>query len=170
MSAVRWGRMAAPAVLILAAGCMNGRPSLLATQAPGGRTALLGAADRPGTQAGASSLLGPSRGAAGVLASSGGGTRLDAALRAPGVGGLKLSSGLSASAAPVAAAGRAGVSITPTLAPAATVGASVAAVSQPLALSASAAARAKAALKPGPKGPAVNVQTGLGVGMHVGGG
>ncbi len=154
----------------LLGGCMSGRSSLLAT--PAAR----GAEVAPTTGAAASPPLagshpaGPPRSSQNLLASSGAGAgRMVLTLRASAadVGGLHLSSGISASTAPVVAAGRTAVSIAPTLAPAASVGASVAAVTQPL--TASASIRAKAGLKAVAKGLAVKPQPGLGVSVRVGG-
>ncbi len=166
MSAVRWRRLATAAALALAAaGCMNGRSSLIATQAPRFGSAALAGPDPVGGR----SPIGPSPG---LLASSGGGSARLGALQAPGVsvGSLTLAGGLSAAAAPAAARARAGVSITPALAPASAVGASVAAVTQPLAVTASAkaAVRTRTGLKSALKGAAANAQSGLGA-VHVGG-
>ena len=151
---------------LLLGSCMSGRSSVVATQAPRGAAALTTGAVAS-TPLGGSYPAGPSRS---LLASSGTGAgRTVLALQASGgtVGGLRLSSGISTSAA--AAAGRGAVSITPTLAPAASVGASVAAVTQPLTATASASARTKAGLKPAMKGLAAQPPPGLGVSVRVGG-
>ncbi len=153
--------------VLLLGGCMSGRSSLLATQTPRGGAAALASGSATSAPLGGSYPAGPARSSQNLLVSSGTGAgRSVLALRASAanLGGVHLSSGISASAS-----GRAAVSITPTLAPAASVGASVAAVTQPLTVTASASARAKAGLKPVVKGLVAQPPSGLGVSVRVGG-
>ena len=166
----RAAAVALTGLTLLLGGCMSGRSSLVATQAPRGAAAAQTTGAAASTPLGGSYPVGPSRSSRNLLASSGTGAgRTVLTLQASGaaVGGLRLSSGISTSA--TTAAGRAAVSITPTLAPAASVGASVAAVTQPLTATASASARTKAGLKPAMKGLAAQPPPGLGVSVRVGG-
>ena len=175
------------------AGCMTGRPSLLATQGGGGD-----ADSEPSTSSSPttrSPLLGPSRGmassgnvspaalgsssarrtsgATAALRISSGLTSLQAAanLTAPIPSSgrtARVSGAVAANTRTIAAAGQTSLAITPTLAPASSVGASVAAVSQPLNVAAGARASASTGSK---TSAAANVKlkaAGVGVSVHVG--
>ena len=174
---------AASLAAVTPAGCMSGRPSLLATQVARG-----GAARGLTSLADSSASLGPSRSLASsanaspLTGASVGASVTPAALRistqvqasanlmapSPSAGPIQASSRVAAGVGTLAAAGQTSLAITPTLAPASSVGASVAAVSQPLNLAGAAQAGVQTGSTTAVRFAVKLKAAGIGVAVHVG--